>query len=90
MAIQTRDIQALIQVYAEGLDLMAVLTDSVSTSINPLVNKADFQWLWKEPFENIVGKGENAGSYRFLLFRNVTSQSSTGETHLKAPHFESL
>jgi Arf-GAP/SH3 domain/ANK repeat/PH domain-containing protein len=29
-AIQTRDIQAIIQVYAEGLDLMTVLPESVS------------------------------------------------------------
>ena len=24
--------------------------------------------LWKKPFENIVGKGENAGNQHFLLF----------------------
>ena len=24
---------------------------------------------WKKPFENIVGKGENAGNQHFLLFQ---------------------
>ena len=32
--------------------------------------------LWKKPFENIVGKGENAGFLHFLLFLNANFSMS--------------
>ena len=35
--------------------------------------------LWKNPFENIVGKGENAGNQHFLLFPTMFSTLSFRE-----------
>ena len=41
-------------------------------SWNSLPHNHDFsQPYYERPFENIVGKGENAGNQHFLLFHNV-------------------
>ena len=43
--------------------------DCVAKSFNPLPLNPDFQRpQGKKAFENIVGKGENAGNQHFLLF----------------------
>ena len=36
--------------------------------IKSLLHNPDLTTLWKRPFENSVGKGENAGNQHFLLF----------------------
>ena len=36
---------------------------------NPLPKNPDLMTASKNPFENIAGKGENAGNHHFLLFQ---------------------
>ena len=36
--------------------------------INSLPHNPDFTTLRSKPYENIVGKGQNAGDHNFLLF----------------------
>ena len=42
-------------------------------TFNPLPHNPDLTPLEKKAFENIVGKGENAGNQHFLLFPTMFS-----------------
>ena len=56
--------------FQSGLDPQYLLkTPLGSERLNSWLHNPDFWWPWiKKPFENIVGKGENAGNQHFLLF----------------------
>ena len=52
-------------------DIMGMVYDrSVhNLTLNPYTKLSQFLMaLWKMPFKNIIGKGENAGHQHFLLF----------------------
>ena len=53
----------------------------LSDSIENIMEKGDITQAFKQkkPFENIVGKGENAGNQHFLLFPQAPPRWLSGE-----------
>ena len=58
--------------------------------INPLQHNPHLMTLRKNPFEEIAGKGENAGDQHFLLFPQCflpfQKPSSSGSLKVTSPH----